>query len=126
FIQAMLRKLGFIEESISVVINCISTSDFSFVVNGKPFGSVVPQCGPRQGWPLLPLSYAEGLSSLIRHAEERKALTGFNCSRRGPIISHLFFADDSLLFCRVMLEEIYVIKDLVIICEEASRQCINF
>ena len=46
------------------------------------------------------LIYSEGLSNLLRRAEESKLLSAISISRRGPSVSHLFFADTTLVFCK--------------------------
>ena len=49
------------------------------------------------------LLHAEDLSSLISQIEEHKPLNGFACTLNIPCISHLIFADDSLVFsCAIM------------------------
>lgn len=70
----------------------------SFLVNGESVGDVKPFRGLRQGCPFSPCLFlicAEVLSSLITDAELNGQITGFACSRNGPKVSHLFFADDS-------------------------------
>jgi len=42
----------------------------------------------------------EVLSSLLTQAEQTGIITGVPTSPKGPKISHLFFADDSILFCK--------------------------
>jgi hypothetical protein len=46
------------------------------------------------------IQYAEALSSMLTHAENTSVITRVPMSRRGPRLSHLFFADDNLLFVR--------------------------
>jgi hypothetical protein len=50
--------------------------------------------------PYLFLLCAEGLSSLLGRAELEKKITGVPIAANGFKLSHLFFADDNLLFCR--------------------------
>ena len=63
----------------------------------------MPTRGIRQGDPLSPYLFiicAEGLSNLIKKAVEGKEITGIKICNGNPMVSHLFFADDSLLCCK--------------------------
>ncbi|KAK3211831.1 hypothetical protein Dsin_016537 [Dipteronia sinensis] len=103
FLKGMMYRLGFSEKWVKLVMNCVSTITFSFKLNGEIMGNIIPTRGLRQGVPLsryLFLICVEVLSSLISKAIWSKKISGFNCSRKGPNISHLFFVDDSLLFTK--------------------------
>jgi len=50
---------------------------------------------------------------------------GFSLCRNGPKISHLFFADDSLLFCQARVDELEKIQNILCKYEKASGQKIN-
>ena len=47
----------------------------------------------------------EGLSTLIKKSVEEGVLEGIFVCRSGPKLSHLFFADDSLIFCKAILSD---------------------
>ena len=40
-------------------------------------------------------------------------MKGFSLRKNGPQISHLFFADDSLIFSRADLEDVKTIQDIL-------------
>ena len=52
-------------------------------------------------------------------------IQGFSICRNGPKITHLFFADDYLLFCRSTLEECEKIQELLSYYEVTSGQMIK-
>ncbi|KAK2664303.1 hypothetical protein Ddye_002877 [Dipteronia dyeriana] len=67
------------------------------LINGEVCGLLTPSRWFRQGDPLSPYLFflcAEGLSCLIRKAVQKRDIAGFNCTREGPKITHLFFIDD--------------------------------
>uniref|UniRef100_A0A803NXV2 Reverse transcriptase domain-containing protein n=1 Tax=Cannabis sativa TaxID=3483 RepID=A0A803NXV2_CANSA len=110
-------------------MDCVTTAEYGFLVNGRPRGSVIPSRGLRQGCPLSPYLFlfcAEALSSLLRQAEVSGELMGFRCSRSGPRVSHLFFADDSLIFGRANGREAESIRRILQCYEYASGQQVNF
>lgn len=77
-------------------------------MNGEPCGLIQPTHGIKQGDPLssfLFLLYTKGLNGLIKRAEINGDIHGFSLCRRGPKLTHLLFADDSLLFYRATMEE---------------------
>ncbi|KAL5854197.1 hypothetical protein ACOSQ4_003999 [Xanthoceras sorbifolium] len=129
FLQKMMEKLGFDPSWISKVMSCITSASYSFLINGEPRGLVKPSRGLRQGCPLSPYLFllcAEGLTSLLSKAEFENNLHGIKVARNAPAVSHLFFADDSLVFLRASRCEGMVLKDILRAYEAASGQSINF
>ena len=63
---------------------------------------------------------AMGLQSLLHLAEMEGHIQGVAICRNGPRVSHLFFADDSILFYRAKEEECQKILDILAIYERGS------
>ncbi|KAL5566937.1 hypothetical protein UlMin_030101 [Ulmus minor] len=61
--------------------------------------------------------------SLLINGEK---LQGMRCGTNGPTISHLFFADDSLLFVEATPASCYAIKEILLQYETASGQLVNY
>ncbi|XP_028070767.1 uncharacterized protein LOC114273190 [Camellia sinensis] len=66
------------------------------------------------------------MSALLTHAMANNQLSGISLCRSSPRLSHLFFADDSLLFAAATEDEAGVLRDVLQIYEQASGQKINF
>ena len=128
FLKKIMEKMGFHPTWVGWIMECIKSVSYSILVNGVPKGHILPTRGIRQGDPLSPylfLLVSEGLNGLIHHAVERGQIEGFALCCSGPKISHLFFADDSLLFCRARLGDVVAIQALLGLYEKASGQVIN-
>ncbi|KAL5801568.1 hypothetical protein ACOSQ3_033200 [Xanthoceras sorbifolium] len=72
FLRGIMSKLGFEDNWIRLIMNCVTSASYSFLINGEARGKVFPSKGIRQGCPLLPylfLLFAEGLSALLLNAE---------------------------------------------------------
>ncbi|XP_060972278.1 uncharacterized protein LOC133038209 [Cannabis sativa] len=85
--------------------------------------------GIRQGDPLSPylfLLVAEGLSAIIRSKEQASLFKVVSICRSVPSISHLLFADDSLLFTHVSHRSSHSIHDVLTTYNKATGQSINF
>jgi hypothetical protein len=107
---------------------CVTSVEYAVVVNGKACGKITPERGLRQGDPISPYLFllcAESLSCMINKANGMGALTGVPTSKRGPRISHIFFADDSLLFCRATVEQWGRLQNILLLYEKASGQKLN-
>ena len=128
FLEEIMRKMDFNERWISLMMVCVKSVTYSVLVNGEPCGMIHPTKGIRQGDPLSPFLFllcTEGLNGLIKHAERSGDIHGFSLCRRGPKLTHLLFADDSLLFCRATMEECGKVLELLSKYEEASGQKVN-
>ena len=116
FIERVMRKMGFNMGWISLIMRCISSISYSVIINGDTFGNIVPTRGLRQGDPLSPhlfLLCAEGLSALLHDAARNQLLNGISLCRGCPRITHLFFDDNSLFFCKANREECEKLKEIL-------------
>jgi len=128
FIEKTMTHMGFNSTWIAWIMKCISTVSFSVLINGSPHGHINPTRGIRQGDPLSPYIFilcAEVLSHMMNQAEINKQLKGIKLSTRGPSISHLLFADDSLFFTMANHRSCHAIKTVLRTYEEASGQAVN-
>ena len=109
FLKGIMSKLGLPECWIDRVMSYVTSTSFSVRINGKAYGNIRPSRGLRQGdllSPYLFLLCAEGFSSMLAKAQEEGRLHGVAVCRRAPCISHLLFANDSLIFCKASQEEV--------------------
>ncbi|XP_026417533.1 uncharacterized protein LOC113313023 [Papaver somniferum] len=92
--------MGLAENWIKLINQCVSTVSYSVLLNGSPTGFFQPERVLRQGDPLSPYLYIicdEALSSYIDNLQKNGTLKGIKICKNAPEMTHLLFADDSLL-----------------------------
>ncbi|KAL0312259.1 UNVERIFIED_CONTAM: hypothetical protein Sradi_5625200 [Sesamum radiatum] len=123
FLESVLLRLGFHHKFVHLIMSCVTTVSFSFLLNGEQFGFLRPRRGLRQGDPLSPYLFlfcAEAFNGLIRKAEVEGRIRGVAVSRHTSPISHLLFADDTLIFCEASTEGLRCISEILAIYERGS------
>lgn len=128
FIESVMTKLGFCDDWVKLIMRCVRTVSYSVLINGVPSTPFSPKRGLRQGDPLSPYLFficAEAFTALLKKAENEGCIHGIKVSRTAPTVSHIFFADDTILFTRVANEEADEIKRVISQYEKASGQRIN-
>ncbi|KAF5449709.1 hypothetical protein F2P56_030126 [Juglans regia] len=128
FLEAVLSKMGFDKRWTELVMQCVSSVKYSLLVNGDPQQHLIPFRGLRQGDPLSPYLFilcTEVLGKMLDEAERKGYITGFPFSRGSLKVNHLFFADDSLLFCKANALEWSRMSKILKTYEEASGQRLN-
>ncbi|KAA3461736.1 reverse transcriptase [Gossypium australe] len=66
---------------------------------------------------------SEGLSTLMRIAKNNGLVNGARASRGGPVISHLLFADDCMLFEETTEKGVRILKEIIQEYKRCSGQC---
>ncbi|GJQ99829.1 reverse transcriptase [Tanacetum coccineum] len=129
FLLAVLRKMGFGDLWCNWICACLTTYELEFMVNGDYVGVIKPQRGLRQGDPVSPYLFiiiANVLSRQISRAMTLGTLSGIKMVRNCPLISHIFFADDSLFFLKASHSECGTLVSILNSYCEASCQTVNF
>ena len=128
FLNKIRLKMGFQDTWVAMIMQCVTTVSYSIMVNGEPKALIYPSRGLRQGDSLSPflfLFYAEGLNALLTKAASDGETKGYSICRVGPKITHIFFADDCLLFCRANSTKCAKIQNILAWYEAALCQQVN-
>lgn len=128
FIKDTLEVAGFDNTWVRNIMACISTCRLGVIWNGEQLDWIEPSRGIRQGDAISPYIFVlciERLSHIIRDLVRRGLWKGIRLNRGGPLLSHLLFADDMVLFSEASEEQIRVIKECLDKFSEASGQKIS-
>jgi hypothetical protein len=128
FLKATLESMGFPHNITNIIMRCVTSITFSILINGVPSKIFQPKRGLRQGDPLSPYLFiicVDVFSGLINNAHDNKLIKGIKIAHKAPEITHLFFADDSLLFFRANSGDIEQINNIITTYQNASGQLVN-
>ena len=127
----LLERMGFGVKWCKWICTCISTIQFSVLINGSPTDFFGSSRGLRQGDPLSPLLFLimmEVFSRMLRRVEGAGLIRGFNLEGRrdgGEHVSHILFADDTILFCYADVEQILHIRLLLLSFQAVTGLKVN-
>ena len=112
----MLTLFYFPENLIKLIMSCVTSESTSLLLNGGSLEPFLPLRGIRQGSPLSPYLFIlcmEFLGHLIEEKCVAKLWTPIKASRSGPTFSHLFFANDLVLFASATPENYSIISSVL-------------
>lgn len=126
YLKALMSKLRFDEFWKTLIIKCMSSVSYSFKVNDNMAGRVTYSRGLQKRDFLTPPPHlfvcSQGLFFGITSLARDNKIHGVNIARGSPIIIHLFFADDSLIFFKATSEDCESLKNDLKSYEKASGQ----
>ena len=123
-----MYKLGFAHRWVKWIMSCVTTVRYAITFNGTLLSTFAPTRGFRQGDPLSPFLFlfvADGLSCLMDEKVREGSLSPVHICRRAPGISHLMFADDTLLFFKANNNQARVVKEVLQDYALGTGQLIN-
>ncbi|XP_028082409.1 uncharacterized protein LOC114283731 [Camellia sinensis] len=129
FLLNMMESFEFGHKWRSWIHSYVTNARISVLVNGSPTNEFIVERVLRQGDPLSPFLFnlvVKGLNILILRARELGLFNGAVVGNDLVKVSHLQFADDTILFCEANLEEILCIKRLLRCFEVVSGLKINY
>jgi hypothetical protein len=129
FINRVLTEVNLPAVMINVIMNCITSVQSNVIWNGSRSDYFTPQCGVRQGDPMSPYLFVlciDRLSHLIEEAIESGKWKPMRAGRNGPLISHLMFADDLLLFGQAEEENMTTVLNVLNMFCSMSGQQVNY
>ena len=127
----LLQRRGFSEKWRRWISFCISFVRFSILVNDSLCVFFKSSRGIRQGDPLSPLLFVipmEALSRMIDKASGVGLVSGFHVGGEvsDPLrISHLLFADDTLIFCEASSDNLIYLRAILTWLEATSGLHVN-
>lgn len=99
------------------------------MVNGSPSAPFKMERGLRQRDPLSPFLFVlakEAFNQLMKTAAEKDIIRGIHVGSRGVMVSHLQFADDTLIFCPTKRKILTNIRRVLVCFQVLSGLRINF
>ena len=131
FLMYMPQRCRFSEKWRKWIVCCISTVKFSILINGSPSDFFGSSREIRQGDPFSLLIFdvvMEALSHMLEVAATAGQFSRFyvhNTTGTSMIVSHLLFADNTLIFCYVDPNHSVTLREILTRFEGVSGLRIN-
>ena len=114
FIRDILALFNISHYLSKVIMSCISTSNIEVLFNGGALVSFNPSRGIRRGDPLSPYIFIVCMEVLVFFIQDKcnaKLWDLVKTSKGGLVVSHLFFADELVLFAKTNMKNCLCMMD---------------
>ncbi|GAU13347.1 hypothetical protein TSUD_43010 [Trifolium subterraneum] len=130
YLDEVMLKMNFPNLWRGWIMECVTTATASVLVNGSPTDEFKFERGLRQGDPLSPFLFllaAEGFNIMMTAMVSNNLFTPYAIGQRQEVkISHLQFADDTLLVGNKSWANVRALKAILLLFEATSGLKINF
>lgn len=129
FLDWVQEQMGFPPKWRSWIKACVMSASASILINGSPTQPIKLHKGLRQGDPLSPFLFnlaVETLNLILMKGCELRLWEGINARPNGIMVTHLQYADDTIIFCPPKLEYLCNIKKSLIAFQIVSGLGVNF
>ena len=129
FLIQVMQHMSFDSKWYSWIHSILDSAKVSVLVNGVPTKEFKPNRGLRQGDPISPLLYnlvGEALNSMLVTASRKGIFKGITLKKGMDQITHLQFADDTVIFLDGSIELIKGIKKVLQCFQIISGLKVNF
>jgi hypothetical protein len=127
YLRAIMEALGFSDRWCDLVMRYVTSVSFTVRVNGNFSPVFSPTRGFRQGDPMSPYLFllCEGLISMLKARGLGFLSRGIRVRIHAPWISHLLFADDSIVFIQANQRSADRLTKILETYRRGSGQLIN-
>jgi hypothetical protein len=128
FLKKVMQRMGFLHRWVDWIMSCVTSVSYKVKFNGNLLDSFSPSRGLRQGDPLSPFLFlfvADAISTLLQREVDGGTIDPLKVCRSAPGMSHLLFADDSLLFFKAREDQALRVKQVLDKYASSTGQLIN-
>ena len=121
-------RLGFDRRWVLWIMECVRSVSFAMLINNEPSHQFFLSRDIGQGDPLflyLFILFVEAVTLSLHETEWCKDIFGIRICQGSLALTHLFFVDDSLMFCKAMEVECRKVLLILNLYEATSGQKSN-
>lgn len=128
FVKDTLQDIGIPNNIVDIIWSCIFTPSIRLLWNGEALLRIFSNqrhSKRRSYFSYLFVLCFEHLFQLISVVVDQRVWCPIRLFRHGPLISHLAFAYDLILFMKALVEQVHSIKNILNLFCKSSKQKIS-